>query len=105
MNLMITSLLPFIIVTLDLVQELGLSDNVDSHDDDLGGHIVDIHISPSGEILTLANWRCKDGCRREKKRGEKRQEFHLLIRIVRLLRSEGCGGDAPPLFIARESGN
>lgn len=104
MNVIVASLLPFVIVTLDLVQELGLSDDVGSHDDDLGSHIVDIRISPSCEILALANRRCKNGCCREKKRGEKRQEVHLLIRIVRLLRSEGCGRDVPPLFIARGAG-
>ena len=34
---MVTSLLPFVIVAFNFVEKLGFRDNVNSHDDDLGG--------------------------------------------------------------------
>src|SRR5271170_5683221 len=98
MNLVVAPLLPLIVITLDLVQVLSLSDDVDGHNNDLGSHIVDHTISASREIDVLGSRGCKDCCCREKKRGEKRQKFHLLI--IRLLRYERrYKRKMPPLFI------
>lgn len=72
MNLVVTSNLPFVVVTYDFVQVLSLGDYVDGHDDDLGGHIVDRRVPSRSETFAFANGRCKDGSYREKKRGEKR---------------------------------